>query len=95
MKMELLCIIRGKVQGVMFRDFIQRKARYLNVVGTVENKIDGSVEVIAVGEELNLQKLVKRSRKGPFLTRAKTRVDSVEVKFGEVTQNFQDFKIIY
>lgn len=95
MKAELLCVIRGRVQGVMFRDFIQRKARYLNIVGTVENKIDGSVEVIAVGEELNLQKFVELSRKGPFLTRIKIRIDSVEVKFSEVTQNFQDFRIIY
>ena len=95
MKIELLCVIRGRVQGVMFRDFIHRKAQSLNIVGTVENKLDGSVEVIATGEELNLQKLIELLRKGPFLTRIKIRIDSVEIKFSKVIQNFPDFKIIY
>lgn len=95
MKKELFCVVRGKVQGVMFRDFVQRKAQGLNIVGTVENKTDGSVEVIAVGEEENLQKLLALLRKGPLLTRIKLKIDNVEAKFDEPAKNFPDFKIIY
>jgi len=95
MKMELFCIIRGRVQGVMFRDFVQRKAQGLNIVGTVENKLDGSVEVFAQGEEENLQKLLELMHKGPLLTRIKIKIESVDVKFSETTKSFSIFKIIY
>ena len=57
MRMQLFSTIRGRVQGVMFRDFIQRKAQSLSLVGTVQNRPDASVEVVAVGEEENLKKL--------------------------------------
>ena len=95
MKIELRCIIKGRVQGVMFRDFLQRKARILDIMGTVENQSEGSVRVIAVGEKENLQKLLEFLHKGPILTRIKTRIDSVEAKWGEPAQDFSDFKIIY
>jgi acylphosphatase len=95
MKTELFCKIRGKVQGVMFRDFVQRKAQGLGVVGTVENKKDGSVEIVAIGEEENLKKLLELMYKGPLLTRINFKVDSIDTKFNETTKNFSDFKIIY
>ncbi|MFA5840949.1 MAG: acylphosphatase [Candidatus Paceibacterota bacterium] len=95
MKKELFCIIRGSVQGVMFRDFVQRKAEGLNIVGTVKNKTDGSVEVVAIGEEENLQKLLSFLKKGPLLTRIKLKVTNVEVRFSEPTESFLNFKIIY
>ena len=95
MKTGLRCIIKGKVQGVMFRDFVKRKAQNLNIVGTVENQSDGSVEVVAVGEKENLQKLLEFLHKGPFLTRIKMQIDRVEEKFYEPTQNFSKFEIIY
>lgn len=95
MKKELNCIVKGRVQGVMFRDFVQRKAQSLGIVGTVENKMDGSVEVIAMGEEEKLKKFLEFLSKGPFLTRIKLRIDSVEAKFSEPIKNFSDFQIIY
>ena len=95
MKVQLHCIIRGKVQGVMFRDFVQRKAQRLDIVGTVENKKDGSVEVFAKGEEEGLQKLLALLHTGPILTRIINRVDNVSAKWGESTQDFSDFRIIY
>ena len=94
--MQLHCIITGKVQGVMFRDFIQRKARGLSISGMVKNRSDGSVEVIALGEEKNLCKLLELLHKGPILTRMKNRIDNISAEWSsEPTQNFKDFKIIY
>jgi len=55
---EIECTITGKVQMVMFRDFIQRKARALNISGTVENGEDGSVRVVAQGDEKSLQTFI-------------------------------------
>ena len=41
--------ISGRVQGVFFRQFIQEKARELELFGWVQNLPDGRVEVIADG----------------------------------------------
>ena len=95
MRSQLHCIIRGRVQGVMFRDFVQRKAQKLDIVGNVENKKNGSVEVVAVGEKANLYKLLELLHKGPILTRIINHVDNVSAEWSELTQNFFDFKIIY
>lgn len=88
---EIRCSVTGKVQLVMFRDFVQRKARSLSLTGTVENKEDGSVFVVARGKEVNLQKLIEYLHKGPFLAR----VARVTVEWGEPTREFQGFKIFY
>lgn len=88
---EIECHIIGKVQMVMFRDFIQRKARGLGVVGTVENMDDRSVLVVAQGPEDSLEKLIEHFHKGPFLAR----VLRVDVDWREPTENFSGFKIVY
>ena len=41
----------GSVQGVGFRFFTQQLAIQLDICGTVQNKMDGSVFVVAQGEE--------------------------------------------
>ena len=93
--MQLRCIITGRVQGVMFRDFVQRKARNLSISGTVKNQSDGSVEVVAQGEEKNLRKLLELLHKGPILTRMINHIDSVRTEWIESKKNFNNFKIIY
>ena len=93
--MQLHCIITGRVQGVMFRDFVQRKARSLNISGTVKNQSDGSVEVVALGEEKNLRKLLELLHKGPILTRMINHVDNVRIEWSQSIESFHNFKIIY
>ncbi len=88
---EIQCKISGRVQTVMFRDFVQRKARGLSLAGTVENKEDGSVCVIAQGDEETLNKLIEHMHKGPFLAR----VLRVDVIWREPSQKFQNFQILY
>ena len=43
-------IIEGRVQGVWFRDSTRREASRLSVSGWVRNSTDGSVEVLATGQ---------------------------------------------
>ena len=57
--------VRGRVQGVGFRWFVQRAAQELGVAGYVKNLDDGSVEVYAVGSDEQLAELAGRLRKGP------------------------------
>lgn len=58
-------LIRGRVQGVGFRDFSRRVARELGLRGWVRNRSDGTVEVLAEGEEDALETLRQELRRGP------------------------------
>lgn len=91
MEKRLECRVTGRVQLVMFRDFTQRKASSLGLSGTVENKRDGSVVVVAEGEHSKLEQLLLLLRSGSILSR----VDNVEAKWSEATGEFSDFKIVY
>jgi len=88
---EIHAKVHGKVQFVMFRDFIQRKARTMGIKGTVANLQDGSVEVVAQGTAEKLEKLIEHLHKGPFLAR----VFRVDVIWRKPQEKFGGFTILY
>jgi acylphosphatase len=53
------------VQGVGFRWFVREKARRLGLSGWVRNVADGSVEVVASGEQGQIDLLMGELKKGP------------------------------
>lgn len=57
--------VSGMVQGVGFRYFALRAARRLSVTGYVRNLGDGRVEVLATGEDNNLEALRTELQRGP------------------------------
>ena len=57
--------IFGRVQGVGFRYFTQRKAQETNVKGFVKNRPDGSVFIEAEGKTQNLEVFINWVKKGP------------------------------
>ncbi len=61
----LYVAVRGRVQGVGFRWFVRERARALGLTGWVRNRQDGSVEVLALGDDVALQKLRELLRSGP------------------------------
>jgi acylphosphatase len=67
-------VVRGRVQGVGFRWFVEREAHILGIAGWVRNNHDGSVEVLAQGTRDQLLGLRSRLREGPRAAR----VDEVE-----------------
>ena len=67
-------VVRGRVQGVGFRWFVEREAHVLGVSGWVRNNADGSVEVLAQGTRDQVLGLRSRLRQGPRAAR----VDDVE-----------------
>ena len=84
-------IVRGRVTGVMFRDFVRRKARRLGLLGTVQNLADGSVRVVAQGDESSLQQLISYLEQGSLWSK----VEKVEVVwFVSRRSQFDDFRII-
>src|SRR5260370_40797521 len=67
-------VVRGRVQGVGFRWFVEREAHLLAIAGWVRNNADGSVEVLAMGTREPLVGFRSKLREGPRAAR----VDGVE-----------------
>jgi acylphosphatase len=63
--MVLHFLIKGRVQGVGFRWFVQREASELDLHGWVRNTEDGDVEVVASGSVTDLAELRASLRRGP------------------------------
>ena len=63
-------LIRGRVQGVGVRWFVERETHILGIAGWVRNNHDGSVEVLAMGTPEQLAGLRSRLREGPTSTAA-------------------------
>ncbi len=82
-------VVRGRVQGVGFRWFVEREAYLLGVAGWVRNQADGSVEVMAQGTPEQLAGLHGRLREGPRAAR----VDEVAVSPAEVQPGLNSFRI--
>jgi acylphosphatase len=82
-------VVRGRVQGVGFRWFVEREAHMLGIAGWVRNKADGSVEVLAQGSAAQLAGLRSRLREGPRAAR----VDDVEEVEAKTTAGLSSFRI--
>ena len=82
-------VVRGRVQGVGFRWFVEREAHMLGVFGWVRNNADGSVEVLAMGTREQLSGLRSRLQQGPRAAR----VDAVEEKEVQPVAGLKTFRI--
>jgi acylphosphatase len=82
-------LVRGRVQGVGFRWFVEREAHILGIAGWVRNNHDGSVEVLAQGTRDQLAGLHSRLREGPRAAR----VDAVAVSDASPAPELNSFRI--
>jgi len=88
---QLECEIFGRVQMVMFRDFIRRQAIKLGLVGFTKNTENQTVKVLAQGDEESLKTLLIYLRKGPALAK----VDKVSEVWSDPGVKFDSFEIVY
>ena len=82
-------LVRGRVQGVGFRWFVEREAHMLGIAGWVRNNFDGSVEVLAMGTREQLMGLRSRLREGPRAAR----VDAVDESEAKPVPGLNTFRI--
>ena len=68
-------VVRGRVQGVFFRDSTRRHAASRRVHGWVRNRPDGAVEAVFEGAPEDVDSMVEFCRSGP----SSADVDDVEV----------------
>lgn len=88
---RLHLIIHGRVQGVGFRWYTREKALELGLVGWVRNNPNGTVEIVAEGEETELKKLRDWCVEGPRFAM----VERMEEKWEDICENdLIDFNIV-
>jgi acylphosphatase len=87
---RLEAVVRGYVQGVGYRAFAAREARSLGLTGTVRNEPDGSVRVVAEGEEAALRDFMGRLERGP----SEAEVSHVDVQWSSSAGKFPSFRIL-
>jgi len=81
--------ISGRVQGVGFRYSARRQGAHLHINGYVRNLPNGDVEIVAEGEDANVDEMIRWARQGPSWAR----VRHVEVKEEPYEGEFYDFGV--
>ena len=68
--------ITGKVQNVGYRYWLYKEAIKKNISGWVRNKISGEVEALVIGNDTDINNLIKLCKNGPPLSK----VTKIEVQ---------------
>ena len=84
-------LIRGKVQGVFFRQALKVVAKKNNVVGWVRNLTDKRVEAILEGDGKYVNLVIEWAKIGT----ANSHVDDIEVSNEEFKNEFSTFEVLY
>ena len=81
--------IKGRVQGVFYRDWTAQKARALGLVGWVKNLEDGRVEAVFEGTKQKVNEVIENCREGSVLAK----VEHVDALWEGATGEFSSFEI--
>ena len=90
-KQRVRLFIKGKVQGVFFRQALKVTAKKNKVVGWVRNLKDGRVEALLEGEDVDVSALVEWCHAGS----ANARVEDIEIKNEKYKGEFSKFQVTY
>jgi acylphosphatase len=90
-KQRVHLFIKGKVQGVFFRQAMKVAAKKNRVSGWVKNLKDGRVEAIIEGEDVSVSNMVEWCHAGP----ANARVEDVEIRNEKYKEEFAKFEVLY
>ena len=84
-------LIRGRVQGVYFRQSMMETAEKNNVLGWVQNLPDNRVEAILEGNDSNVDAVIEWAHFGP----AGAVVDELKITEENYIGEFSEFEIRY
>jgi acylphosphatase len=84
-------LIEGRVQGVGYRAFVERRAAPLGLVGYAMNLADGRVRVHVEGDRAAIERLIVDLARGPRLAR----VERTDVTWTAPSGRFSDFGVRY
>lgn len=87
--LRLTATVKGRVQGVGYRQWTVKSAGKLGLRGYVKNMPDGSVLVVAEGDDNQIDRLRSLLYEGPIAAR----VEDVSCKQTEATGEFSTFEI--
>ena len=90
-KQRVRLFVKGKVQGVFFRQALKVTAKKNKVGGWVRNLKDGRVEALLEGEDVDVSTLVEWCHAGS----ANARVEDIEIKNEKYKGEFSKFEVIY
>lgn len=83
--------VEGRVQGVGFRDYAQRRGSRLGLIGYVMNLKDGRVRARVEGPRAVIEEFARELEKGPPLSR----VERVDVRWLPPTGRYAGFAVRY
>ena len=87
---RLTALVRGRVQGIYFRYFVQNEAMLRGLTGYAYNRADGSsVEVVAEGPRVELEGLLERLHTGP----SAAKVEAVEACWSDAEEQYAGFRV--
>ncbi len=81
--------IKGRVQGVFYRDWTAQKASVLGLTGWVKNLEDGRVEAVFEGPKDKISEIVENCKEGSVLAK----VEHVDALWEKATGEFSSFEI--
>lgn len=88
-KKHLKIKVKGKVQGVSYRESTKAVANQLGICGFIKNETDGSVYLEAEGDTVFIESFLEWCHEGPD----QARVEYVETTEGEL-KNYRNFEVV-
>jgi acylphosphatase len=88
---RLHIIVKGRVQGVFYRQFTKDNARRLELKGWVRNTHDGNVEAVFEGEKDKILEMLELCREGSQAAN----VEDIDLKWEEYKGEFNGFNVRY
>ncbi|HEY2982094.1 MAG TPA: acylphosphatase [Anaerolineales bacterium] len=83
--------VKGRVQNVGFRAFVQDRGARLGISGWVRNVGNDMVEAVAEGPRAQVEQLIARMREGP----RSAHVDDTRVEWEKASGEFKNFEADY
>ncbi len=81
--------VRGLVQGVGYRYFINRNAAKYGLCGYVKNLPNGNVDIFVEGDRSLIEEFIKDAKCGPMVSR----VTDLQIEWKTFENKYTDFRI--